>query len=205
MSAGLLVVALLVTQFRSSGEAVPIRKSLDAFPTELGGFKGQEATVFDVETLDLLKVKDYLVRRYVGPDRQSLWLYVGYWDTQRKGAQIHSPKNCLPGAGWEPLEASRLTVPLPARRSQIVVNRYLVQKDREQQLVVYWYQAQGRAIAGEIAARVDLIKRAALQNRTEGALIRISTPVTGSVQDASDRLVHYIQTLVPVLDEYLPV
>lgn len=204
VSCTLLLGTLLVLQLRSTGEAVPIRTSLDAFPAALGDWQGREATVFEVEVLNVLKVKDYLMRRYVDPAGRSLWLYIGYWDTQRKGAQPHSPKNCLPGSGWEPLEASRVTIPLLPPHAPITVNRFLIQKGRDQQLVVYWYHQQGRAIAGEVPARIEMVKNAILRNRTDGALVRVSSPVYGSAAETSRHLVAYIQTLYPILGEYLP-
>ena len=182
LSAMLLLGALLFLQLRSTGEAVPVRHSLDTFPVKVGNWQGREATIFEVEILNILKVKDYLMRRYVDPTGRSLWLYIGYWDTQRKGAQIHSPKNCLPGGGWEPL----------------------LQKDRNQQLVFYWYHSQGEAIAGEVAARIAMVKSAIVRNRTDGALVRVSSPVYGSVQETSERLVTFVQTLYPILGQFLP-
>ncbi len=204
LSGALLMSALLVTQLRSSGEPVPIRETLDAFPAELGSWQGREGTIFDADTLNILKVKDYLVRRYVDPAGRSLWVYIGYWDTQRKGAQMHSPRNCLPGAGWEPLEASTVPIALPAPYGTIRVNQYLIQKDQDQQLVVYWYQSQGRAVAGEVAARVELVRNAVFRNRTDGALVRLSSPIYGSVQETSDLLVDYVRAMYPVLNTYLP-
>jgi EpsI family protein len=200
----LLVVALVVLHFRSAGEAMPIRRPLESFPMTIGAWQGREATIFEVDVLNVLKVRDYLMRRYVGPDGRSLWLYIGYWDTQRRGAQIHSPKNCLPGSGWEPLEATQVTIPLANGRRAITVNKYLVQKDREQQLVLYWYDAQGRAIADEVAARIAMVKTALLANRSDGALIRVSSEVYGTTAQTSDRLVDFIQRMYPVVGEYLP-
>jgi len=83
------------------------------------------------------------MRGYVDAAGRGLNLYIAYWDTQRKGAVIHSPKNCLPGAGWEAVESSLLTIPLPPPHPSIIVNRYLIQKDREQQVVLYWYHSHG--------------------------------------------------------------
>jgi EpsI family protein len=204
LSAMLLLGALLFLQLRSTGEAVPVRHSLDTFPVKVGNWQGREATIFEVEILNILKVKDYLMRRYVDPTGRSLWLYIGYWDTQRKGAQIHSPKNCLPGGGWEPLEASQITILLPPPYAPITVNRYLLQKDRNQQLVFYWYHSQGEAIAGEVAARIAMVKSAIVRNRTDGALVRVSSPVYGSVQETSERLVTFVQTMYPILGQFLP-
>lgn len=204
LSTALLLGAALVLQLRSTGEAVPIRRSLDEFPLSIGDWQGREATIFEVEILNVLKVKDYLMRRFVDPAGRSLWLYIGYWDTQRKGAQPHSPRNCLPGGGWEPLEAKRISIPLPAPYGSITVNSYLIQKDQAQQLVFYWYHAQGKAVAGELDARIQMVRNAILRNRTDGALIRVSSPVFGGAPATSEMLVQYVQAMYPILNVFLP-
>jgi EpsI family protein len=204
LSVSLLVAALLALQLRSSGEATPVRKPLDSFPGVIDAWQGRGGEIFDANILNVLKVKDYVMRRYQDPAGRSLWLFIGYWDTQRKGAQPHSPKNCLPGSGWEPLEASRVEVPLPRPFSPISVNRYLIQKDREQQLVFYWYEAQGKAVAGEVAARVEMVKNSIARNRSDGALVRVSSPIYDNVPETSSRLIEYIQAMYPILHEYLP-
>jgi EpsI family protein len=204
LSATLLLGALVLVHFRSTGEAVPIRKSFQEFPQTIGVFKGQQTTTFDEEIINILKVNDYVARRYVDDRQRSLWLYIGYWQTQRKGAQIHSPKNCLPGSGWEPVEAKVIDVPVGPARPPIQVNRYLLQKEREKLLVLYWYQSQGRAVAGEIEARAQLVKNALLRNRTDGALVRVSAAVEGSVAETEAQLVAYVQAMYPIVADYLP-
>jgi EpsI family protein len=204
LSLSLLIGALLVLHLRSPGEAVPIRKSLDSFPSAVGAWQAREGVLLEPDILNVLKAKEYLLRRDQDPSGRSVWLFIAYWDTLRKGVTPHSPRNCLPGSGWEPLEASMVTIPLPQPLTPIMVNRYLIQKDRDQQVVLYWYQSQGRAIAGEVAARVQLVKNSIARHRTDGALVRISSPVYGSVQDTSDRLVRYVQAMYPALGDYLP-
>jgi EpsI family protein len=204
ISAVLLLMALAVLQLRSSGEAVPLRKPLDLFPAELGQWHGRQDTALEPQIINQLKVNDYLVRRYVHDSGQSLWLYIGYWATQRKGADFHSPKNCLPGAGWEPVEATRITIDLPGAHPPIVVNHYVIQKDRSLQVVLYWYQAHGRAIAGEVDAKIELVRGAITQNRTDGALVRVSSAVAGNPQATTERLVEYARSVYPVLHEFLP-
>ena len=204
MSLAILLGALLVLQLRSTGEAVPIRKSLDSFPATLGEWQGRRGTIFGADILDKLKLKDYVMRDYGNGAGRGLNLYIGYWDTQRKGAVIHSPKNCLPGVGWEPIETSFLTIALPAPHPPITVNRYLIQKDRDQLLVFYWYQSQGQVIAGEVPARIAMVKSALVRNRTDGAIVRVMSPTYGSVRDASERLVTYVQAMYPILGDYLP-
>jgi EpsI family protein len=204
LASALLLAALLILQLRAVGETIPLRKSLDLFPDRIGAWQGRQATSLEVEVLNILKVHDYLMRRYVDANGRSVWLYIGYWATQRRGGVIHSPKNCLPGGGWEPVDATRLTVQLPPPYAPIEINRYLIQKDREMQVVLYWYQAEGHAVASELGAKVAMVRSALRSGRTDGALVRASSPVTGTVAETTARLVLYVQALYPVLGEYLP-
>ena len=204
-SCALLLGTFLFLQLRSAGDPVPIRQPLDAFPTVLGAWQAGEGTILEPAIVNFLQVTDYMMRRYVDGAGRSIWLYVGYWASQHRGAaEIHSPKNCLPAGGWEPVEASRLTIALPPPSAPISVNRYLVQKDQAMQVVLYWYQSRGRATASEVAAKIELVRNAVAHHRTDGALVRVSSPVSGGVQETTDRLVTFVQTLHPRLSDYLP-
>lgn len=203
ISVALLVVAFFALHFRSASEGVPLRKSFDSFPESIGGWTGRDDTLLDAGTVGMLRMSDYVLRRYVDASGNSAWLYVAYWQSQRRGADIHSPKNCLPAGGWEPVETRRLTVPV-AGAAPMVVNHFLIQKDRQMQVVIYWFQAQGTVVAGELDAKIEMVRSAVLKNRTDGALVRLSAPVQGSVQETTDGLVRYIQHLQPILREYLP-
>ena len=203
VSVALLLVAFVGLHLRSTSEGVPLRKSFDSFPGLIGDWKGRDDTQFSAEIIDTLRMSDYLVRRYVDPAGHSAWLYLAYWQSQRRGSDIHSPKNCLPGGGWEPVETSLLTVPV-AGSTPITANYYLIQKDRQMQVVIYWFQAQGTVVARELDAKIEMVRSAIFKNRTDGALVRISSPVQGTVPETKDRLVRYVQSLQPVLREYLP-
>lgn len=204
VSTVLLLGAYIFLQLRSTGEAVPIRQRLEHFPRTIANWQGHEDTELESGVLNILKLQDYLMRRYADAGGNNLWLYIGYWDTQRKGAQIHSPKHCLPGGGWEPLEARRVFIPLNQGERKIEANRYVLQKDSHQQVVTYWYHSQGTAIASEVDAKVQLVKNAIVHNRTDGALIRLTSPVFGSIEDTFQRQVHYIQVMYPLLSTFLP-
>lgn len=204
VSCALILGVFLLLQFRSAGEAVPIRKPLDTLPAALGDWEQRQSTLLETEIINYLKVSDYLMRRYTDPTGRSVWLYVGYWSTQRKGADFHSPRNCLPAGGWEPVEASRLTISVPGRGEPITINRYLIQKDREMQVVLYWYQSQGKVVASEVSAKMEMVRNAIFRNRTDGALVRVSSPVSGTVAETADRLVRYVQVLYPALSAHLP-
>jgi EpsI family protein len=181
-----------------------MRKSFSTFPAAVGTWKGQEETVLEPDILSMLKMSDYLLRRYVGRDGRSVWLYIGFWQSQRKGGDIHSPRNCLPGGGWEPVEASQMTIQIPGLAAPISVNRYLIQKDNQMQVTLYWFQTQGKVVSGELSAKIELVRNALLKNRTDGALVRLSSPVQDGVDQTTARLVAYVQALYPVLHEYLP-
>jgi len=203
ISVALLLVAFVALHFRSTSEGVPLRKSFDRFPDSIGTWTGRDDTVMDAGTLGMLRMSDYLFRRYVDPTGRSAWLYIGYWQSQRRGADIHSPKNCLPGGGWEPVETARISIPVPGA-APITVNRYLIQKDRQMQVVIYWFQAQGTVVAGELDAKIAMVRSAVFRNRTDGALVRISSGVHGTIPETTEALVGYIQALYPVLRDYLP-
>jgi EpsI family protein len=204
ISCALITGALLVVQFRSHGQAVELQRPLAEFPEILTGWRFQEGALLDEKTLSILKMSEYILRRYVDPTGRSLWFYVGYWDAQRKGAQIHSPKNCLPGSGWEPLQASRVTVDLAPANESITVNRYLIQKDQQQQLATYWYHSQGQPVASEMDAKLIGVKNAMLHNRTDGALVRLLSPIYGTVDQTFDMQVGFIRSMYPHLRRHLP-
>ena len=193
-------------------ERVPPRVPLSSFPTQLGEWRGVEASPLEPNILAELGVDDYLTRVYFDPSRSAIGLYVGYYGSQRQGDTMHSPQNCLPGAGWEPVSRRMLPIsiaPSPARQAQeIVVNRYLIRKGVDQQLVLYWYQSHGRVVASEYWAKLYLIQDAVRLNRTDGALVRVITPITsntdGDARHAEETAVGFVQTLFPLLQRSLP-
>ena len=144
------------------------------------------------------------MRDYASREWHSFSVYVGYYDEQRQGKSIHSPKNCLPGDGWEPVEAGVTVISTPA--GTITVNRYRVAKPGQQALVYYWYQGRGRVAHDEFRVKFELLRDAALHGRTEEALVRIVVPVTGTDVGQADQLARKIApTLVADLDRILPV
>ena len=102
------------------------------------------------------------------------------------------------------METSFLSTALPAPHAAITVNRHLIQKDRDMQLVLYWYQSQGKAVAREVEAKVEMVRNAMLRDRTDGALVRVTSPIYGSAAETTERLVQYVQALYPRLGEHLP-
>src|SRR5262249_31069263 len=162
-----------------------------------GRWQGRESTILSDAILKELRPSDYLMRRYEDEAGRSLWLYVGYWETQRQGAQIHSPKHCLPGGGWEPLEARIVSVPVDRTEPPMKVNRYFLQRGSERSLVAYWYLAQGKPVASEVGAKVALVRNSILEHRSDGAIVRVSSPVYGTVAETWGWFIDYIQVMYP--------
>jgi EpsI family protein len=198
-------------------EPVPMRASFNTFPMQIGAWKGVQEPPFEPKILAILGVDDYLTRAYFAPDRTGAGLYIGYWQTQRQGDTIHSPLNCLPGAGWEPLSKRPTEISVPAGESnaprQIEINRYIVQKGLERQLILYWYQSHGRVVASEYWSKFYLVTDAVRFNRTDAALVRVMVPVVLSrdslnadegERQAERAATKFVQALFPVLSNYLP-
>jgi len=148
-------------------------------------------------------VSDYANRVYSQPGATPIQLYIGFYATQRSGDTIHSPKNCLPGAGWDPIRSGYAMVSITDGR-KIVVNEYVIQQDQDKQLVFYWYQGRGRVIASEYAGKFWMVMDALSRNRTDSALVRLVTPMADGEDQAHARLVKFTQVLFPHLDEFIP-
>jgi EpsI family protein len=199
---GILLAGIVLLHGVSHGEPVPLRQPLMQLPLAMNGWHGLEDPL-EQRIVSALGVSDYVNRSYVDRGGQRVDLYLGYYQSQRTGETIHSPKNCLPGAGWEPVRAGRLTIPITAM-PEIVVNEYLVAKGPAEYLVLYWYQAHGRVIASEYSGRAWLVLDAITRNRTDEALVRVITSTRDGEDQAKIRAVQFVQALYPRLSEFIP-
>jgi len=197
-----LTAALYVAKFTVT-ETVTLREPLAALAMEIGRWNGRAAARYDDRIVAKLGVDEYLTRFYSRPGEGVVHLYVGYYQNQSKGNSIHSPKNCLPGAGWQPIRSDEAQIPVGSGET-VKVNRYLIQKGRERQMVLYWYQGHGRVVASEYWAKLYLVLDAIQMNRTDGALVRVISPITDSEVRAEQQVVDFAKTLLPLLDRHLP-
>jgi len=202
----LLAGSGLFLQARGRGEIIPQRPLLSSFPDQLGPWVGSDIAMAK-ETLDVLGPGDFLLRVYRNESEPQPYadLFIAYFPTQRAGDTIHSPKNCLPGAGWSPIESKRVTLSVPGH-NPFVVNRYLIGKGTDRQLVLYWYWAHSRAVASEYWAKIYLVTDSIRMNRSDGSLVRMTTPMfAGESADAAmQRLLPFAQQVVPLLNQYIP-
>lgn len=204
-----LMIAVLVgattsMAYLSHGEATPPAKPLAEFPNKVAGYTKAADWTLDKPTLDLLGVTDYLNRGYVSKSEGLITLYIGYFRSQRTGAAIHSPKNCLPGAGWTPMTATVYQLPLDDGR-KVPVNLYIVRKDLDEQLVLYWYQAHGRVVASEYWGKFYLVYDALRLNRTDAALVRVTAPIyNGDEEQARTRALAFAKQITSDVDQIIP-
>jgi EpsI family protein len=189
-------------------ETVPLRTSFALFPMQVGAWRGIQEPPFDADVLRVLGVNDYLTRAYFRPDKAGVGLYIGYWESQRQGDTIHSPLNCLPGSGWDPVSKTTIEVPNGIGADRIAVNRYIVRKGLDSQVILYWYQSHGHVVASEYWSRLLLIRDAVRLNRTDGSIVRVIAPVLPGADDAervAERTAaQFVTTLFPLLSTYLP-
>lgn len=202
VTASVLVGAIILLHSVSHGEPVVPHQPLRDLPYTFGAWSGEERASSE-RIVQLLSVNDYTDRVYFAAGTPPVQLYVGYYDSQKTGDTMHSPKNCLPGAGWDPIRSGFATISIAAG-AQIVVNEYVIQQDQNKQLVFYWYQGRGRVIANEYAGKFWMVADAISRNRTDGALVRLITPINGDETGARARLVGFTQNLFPYLDEIIP-
>ncbi len=188
------------------GESTPPAKPMSEFPTKIGPWASVIEWPLDKETVDLLGVTDYLSRGYWEPGmaQNLLGLYIGYFRSQRTGASIHSPKNCLPGAGWNPTQSSIYPLKLDDGRT-VPINLYTLRKGLDSEVVLYWYQSHGRIVASEYWGKFYLVYDALRLNRTDAALVRITVPVdNGDEAKAQERALSFAKQITGDLDEIIP-
>jgi EpsI family protein len=203
ITAALLLGTIGYLHARARTERIPIRPRLAGVPSVVDGRQGHDMKL-SRGVLDVLGPGDFLSRMYLKDDQPPVDLFVAYFPSQKAGDTIHSPKNCLPGSGWFPIESSDIKIDVPGR-DPINANRYIIAKGLDRQLVMYWYQAHGRTVESEYWAKFYLVADAMRMNRTDGAMVRIVTPIdSGDVQGAEQRAREFARELVPALDTYIP-
>lgn len=189
-------------------ETTVTRTSFASFPMSIGAWQASVDPPLEDSILKVLGVDDYLSRIYYRPGA-AVGFFMGYYASQRQGDTIHSPLNCLPGAGWEPASQGRLTIAnADGAGRDITVNRYIVKKGLDRQLVLYWYQSHGRVVASEYWSRAFLINDAIRLNRTDGSLVRVIAPIPVNAEDdgaAAEKLAEeFVRVIFPLLPTYLP-
>jgi exosortase D (VPLPA-CTERM-specific) len=208
IAAGVVLAGFIVTTFLLPRpiEVFPSREALVEFPMQLGEWRGHRAALEAVYS-DALNLDDYVLADYAGPAGDPVNLYVAYYNSQRKGESVHSPRSCLPGGGWQMRDfGQRKVTNVSIDGRQLRVNRTLIEMGNNRQLVYYWFQQRGRVMTNEFAVKWYLFWDALTEHRTDGAMIRVITPVpaSSSEADADRRLGDFIARIAPDITRYVP-
>jgi EpsI family protein len=205
MATFLLGGTVLLLHARNSAEVLPPREPLRSFPQNIQNWSSVDIPL-SKDVRDVLGPGDFLLRNYHdGETNSDVDLFIAYFPSQRAGDTIHSPKNCLPGAGWAPIRSDRIVIDLPGQAA-FPVNRYLIGRGEDRRLVLYWYWAHNRAVASEYSAKFYLIADSIRMHRSDGSLIRVSTALAPneSLDSAQQRLLSFAGNVVPLVNTYVP-
>lgn len=202
----ILIATAIFLQARTRSEVFPPRQKLASFPQQLAGIEGSDIEI-PKESLEVLHPTDYLLRSY-SSDQESdipVDLFIAYFASQRTGDAIHSPKNCLPGNGWAPVQSSRIELSFLGH-APFPVTRYVIAKGDSRKLVLYWYWAHDRGLASEYWAKYYLVTDSMRMNRSDGSLVRIGTSMLPdeSIDSAQQRLMPFTNSVLPLLNDYVP-
>ena len=203
ISVTVLFLCFLWSQFLYPGEVIVPRTSFAGFPMRVGGWLGQGMEL-KPGIVRALEVDDYMMRRYSKKNEVYVSLYVGYYRSLRRAA-YHSPKYCLPGNGWQIIEQRVVRIPIdPAGNLAIRANHAILQKGLNKVLILYWYQDRGRNIVSDYWGKWYVFWDSVTRNRTDGALVRISSVIMESEEKSFKNQVEFIRAAIPLLGEYVP-
>ena len=196
----ILIGGIFASRSIQPGTAPLAHQALQTFPAEIGAWHSEDLP-YSADVVKEIGVDDYTNREYSGNGRP-LELYIGYYRDQRSGDAIHSPKNCLPGSGWEPVHSTLLQIGTDGQTA--LVNEYLVQKGSHQDLVLYWYQTRERIVASEYWAKFWLVADGLRHRNTDGAMVRIWTSAADGEMKAQARAADFARRVYPQVAEFLP-
>jgi len=201
--AAVLIFTFMITEFASRSEIVEPKRSFDDFPQTIGKWQGKKEQ-FDPEIYDVLGVDDSVLMNFRSPDNRHVNVYVGFYQSQKEGDLIHSPKNCMPGAGWNIVDTRLEQVELEGSQNPKKVILLEIQKGSEKQLMLYWFQSRGRIIPSEYWQKIWLVIDSITKRRTDGSFVRLISPVTGSEAQTLETLKSFARKIYPYLNEYIP-
>jgi len=203
----ILLTGIVIVRAAAANEEAPPREALSNLPGHLGAWTPSDDIEIDEESLKVLNADDYVSRTYIrpstplrtSPSSASVDLFIAYYGSQRQGGTMHSPLNCLPATGWQPLSAEDMSI--EAGPSSVSARRVVIQKGLNRQLVIYWYQSHGRSVASEYSSKAHLVLDSIRQHRSDAAIVRVVAPAEEAGEAAA---VDFIRSLQPVLHRFIP-
>ncbi|MCB1022759.1 MAG: EpsI family protein [Acidobacteria bacterium] len=192
-----------VNWFETRGEARAERKSLAEIPATMGDWTQRGGDIrFSEPTERVLKTTDYVMRDYV-KNRRRINLYIGYYESQKSGATYHSPQNCLPGSGWEMKNPELVEIKTSDGKS-FFANKYIIANGEFKEVMIYWYQGRGRAVASEYYDKLYTVYDSLTRMRSDGSMIRLMTSAGNSEQAATAAAVDFASKTADQLSDFIP-
>ena len=201
----LLIIATIANQVFSAPEAKVPRRPLNDLPKIIGDWKTEDEQQIGEGSMAVLQVDDYIMRSYTNGKGETIGLYIGYFEVQREGKGVHSPRQCLPGAGWSIIKHSEYQLSMKGHNPAVVpINLHLMGKGDQRQLYLWWYYGRGRIYANEYVNKLYLIWDAMTKRRTDGSLVRVNMPVTSNLDKTLETQMDFIDLFASILSKYIP-
>jgi EpsI family protein len=201
----LMILTMIFMSRINKAQDVPLKQPFSTFPKQIGQWAGKEQR-FDSEIYEILGVDDSFLADYRSPEGRLINLYIGFYKSQREGDIIHSPKNCMPGSGWNIVGSQTVNMEIPnTNPGNIEAVKLTLQKGAEKQIVFYWYQSGGRVITSEYLQKIYLVIDSITRSRTDGSFVRLIAPAENNDgKAAEENLKEFTKLLYPILNQYLP-
>ena len=203
-ASALMILTMGAASLLNHSRDVGVLKPLSTFPTNIGPWSGR-IEHFDQKIYDVLGVDDSFLCDYTTSEGREIQLYIGFYQSQREGDLIHSPKNCMPGSGFNITSIS--TESLAAHNSNpetVNVVKLILEKGSQKQVVLYWFHSRGRVISSEYWQKIYLVWDAVFKHRTDGAFVRLIAPADTGESDTAQYMKRFAERLLPILQQYLP-
>lgn len=198
-----ILIAGIYMKYFMIAEITLERKSLESFPQEVAEWKMAGRHDLALDILDTLKVDDYLMRDYRDKNGSILSLYIGYYMTHRRSAEIHTPENCQAGGGWEILNEKKKNMMLADGRGKINFIEAVYEKDKEKMIFIYWYNVNGKFITNFFEYKLSVIVNSLVNHRSDASFIRIAIPVSqDQINDAIMTGEKFLMDAVPVIKKF---
>lgn len=200
----MLLTSVLLAKVNHVEDVHPNRP-LSTFPKQIGNWVGKEQR-FDQRIYEKLGVDESFLANYRDSNNREINLYIGFYQSQREGELIHSPKHCMPGSGWIISKRSLEKLEVPSiDNNRIKVVMLVQQKGAEKNLVLYWYHSRGRILHSEYWQKIYLVLDSIFRRRTDGSFVRLISQVKNeNEEEALNVLRDFAETIFPIINEHIP-
>ena len=205
IASSLMIFTAIFLNYINHSEDVHPNKPFATFPKQIGEWKGIEQR-FDDRIYDVLGVDDSFLANYRNSNGGQVQLYIGFYQSQREGDLIHSPKNCMPGAGWNIVSSSIEELDVSnTGYNKIDTIRFKLSNGIHEQAVLYWFQSRGRIISSEYLQKIYLVIDSITRKRTDGSFVRLIAPIqNGDEEKTIEYIKDFGKLIFPILTEYIP-